>query len=177
VKDLVATVVRAAVLGLSCAACSALAGPPAGAPEQPQSVDRAGPAVLVAEGTSAAGEYRAWVYRTTTNGICLEVGTKGGAGTGCSSELDTSVGVGVSVQDGAIFVEGSTSKQTAVNVIVHSAMAGDVTVPAVEAAPVIGGSRFFVAPLPAGSQPTSVDVVDGSGAVLETLVLPTFVTP
>jgi hypothetical protein len=153
--------------------CGAAASLFATVPDQPHAVDRVGPAVVVAEGASAGGDYRAWIYRTADGLTCLEVAQKDGSGTGCGSGPEGANGPGVSSNDTGVFVSGGTRLAGAASAVVHGGAGGDVTVPAILPADgVTSGIRYFVAGLPAGSQPTSVDIVDAEGAILETLELP-----
>jgi len=155
------------------AGCGGVAGLLASVPDQPRGANRVGPATLIAEGTGAAGDYRAWIYRTADSLTCLEVAGKSGSGSGCGSGPDGASGVGVSSNDAGVFVSGGTRRPTAVSAIVHGGSSGDVTVPVtLPAEGVTSGVRYFVAGLPAGSQPTSVDIVDAAGAVLEKMALP-----
>ncbi len=145
----------------------------ASVPDQPRANDRVGPAILVAEGTGAGGDYRAWIYRTADGLTCLEVAHKSGAGAGCGPGPDGALSLGVSSGDAGVFVSGGTRRATAVSVIVHGGSGGDVTMPVtLPAEGVTSGIRYFVAGLPAGSQPTSADIVDASGSILEVLELP-----
>lgn len=167
--------VLALVLALAPAlsGCGAVASLFVGVPDQPHAVDRVGPAVMVAEGTSAGGDYRAWIYRTADRLTCLEVAQKDGGGTGCGPGQDGAIGPGVSSNDAGVFVSGGTHRATAASVIVHGGSSGDVTVPAtLPAEGVTSGIRYFVAGLPAGSRPTSADVVDAEGSILESLDFP-----
>ena len=153
--------------------CGAVAGLFASVPDQPRAADRVGPAVVVAEGTGAAGDYRAWIYRTADGLTCLEIAHKGGGGTGSGPGPEGASGLGVSGSDAGVFVSGGTRRATAASVIVHGGSGGDVTVPAMlPPEGVTSGIRYFVAGLPAGSQPKSVDILDAAGSVLETMPLP-----
>ena len=79
----------------------------------------------------------------------------------------------MSGSDAGVFVSGGTRRATAASVIVHGGSGGDVTVPAMlPPEGVTSGIRYFVAGLPAGSQPKSVDILDAAGSVLETMPLP-----
>ena len=162
-----------AVVALVVAGCGAVAGLAASVPDQPRGQNRVGPAILIARGTGASGEYRAWIYRTADGFTCLEVAAKSGGGTTCGSGPDAVIGLGVSAMDAGVFVSGGTRQAAATSVIVHGGTGGDVTAPAtLPAEGVTSGIRFFVAGLPAGSTPTSVDIVDAAGTVLETDSLP-----
>ena len=157
------------ILALSLGGCSTIAGIIAGpdrvAPENPK---RVGPAILVAAGRSAGGDYRGWVCRTNDGMTCLDVSVNGGGGGSCGSDM--TVGLSVSSGTGMVTtVSGGVASPDAVTVVVHSDDP-DVTAPVSGAAEAIApGVKFFVAVLPEGATPTTVDVLDANRAVIQTL--------
>jgi hypothetical protein len=162
---------RLAVLALALASVPALAGCRTNsAPLQPTDPDRVEPAILIAEGTGAAGDYRAWIYRSRSGLTCLQVSsTSGNNGATCGAGEEGVMGLVGSSDDAGVFLTGGTRQPAAVSVIVHGRLGRDVTVPATLPAPgVTSNIRYFVASLPDLSV-TSVDIVDAFGGVLETL--------
>ncbi len=162
----------AGMIAASTAGCAAVAGLSAGVPDQPRNEKAIPPIVLVAQGTSPGGDYRAWVYRTSDGMTCLETAAKGNGARSCVGGQAWDSGPGTSVGDSGVFVNGSTTQSTATSAVVHEASGGSVTVPLADAAPVLPGVRFFVAGFAPGSDPTTVDIVDAGGTVVESLTVP-----
>jgi len=160
------------LLAGALAGCSAIAGMVGGSGnDAPTNPKRVGPAVQVAAGKTAQGEFRGWVYRTSDGMTCFDVSVTGGGGGGsgsCSSDAAGIGGIGVSTGTGTeTTVSGGTMAPDAVSVVVHSDGA-DVTVPTAAAA-IVPGMRFFVAVLGTGATPTTADVLRADGTVVETL--------
>lgn len=171
-KTRLATVAVAAALVLSTAGCGAVASMFVGVPDKPRNERAVAPVVLVAQGTGPAGDYRAWVYRTSDGMTCLETAGKHGGGSGCGGPQAWDNGPGLVTGDDGTFATGSTSQATATAAVVHDAAGSSVQVALTEASPVLPGIRFFVAGFAPGSHPTTADIVDTSGAILESVTFP-----
>jgi hypothetical protein len=136
-------------------------------PDQPANPDLLGQAVVVAQGNGELGQYRAWIYRTSRAETCFEIATQDMATTGCGPGVDGAVGISRTDTDGGWFVGGGT-RQPAVTAVLRFADGREIRGPVAPAPPgVADGTSWFVIPVP-GEPPTSVDLLDASGAVLET---------
>jgi hypothetical protein len=167
------TLVLATLVAASAAGCGAVAGLLAGVPDRPRNEQALPPFVLIAQGTGAGGDYRAWVYATSDGWTCVETAAKHNGGRSCVPVGQAwDGGPGMSAGDDGVFVDGSTTLAIATSAVVHDGAGGSVTVPLADAAPVLPGVRFFVAGFAPGSAPTTADIVDASGTVLETISFP-----
>jgi hypothetical protein len=102
-----------AVLALALASVPALAGcQPNSAPLEPADADRVGPAIMIAEGTGAAGDYRAWIYRNRRGLTCLIVAsTSGNNGANCGAGEEGAMGLVGSCDNAGVFVPGGRAGQ------------------------------------------------------------------
>ena len=162
--------VLAGLIAVSTAGCGAVAGLFAGVPDRPRNELAVAPWVLVAQGTGAAGDYRAWVYRTSDGMTCLETAAKHNGGRSCIGDGQAwDGGPGTSAGDDGVFAHGSTTQASATSAVVHDDSGVSVTVPLTDGAPVLPGIGFFVAGFAPGSVPEAAAIVDATGAVLETI--------
>jgi hypothetical protein len=139
-------------------------------PDQPTDADRLGDATVVSQGNGPLGEYRAWVYGNTQGERCFQVATQAMASIGCGPAGDEVLGIGSYEVDGGWFVAGGT-RQPAVSAVVHTIDGGEIRGPVDPAPPgVAAGTSWLVIPVPE-QPPTSIDLLDAGGAVLETIDL------
>ncbi len=167
---------RLAGLGMALATVTAGCGAVAsvvggGLPDRPANERAIPPVVLIAQGTSAAGEYRAWVYSTSDGMTCLEVGHRGGSGSGCGPLGDDPSG-GRGSSDAGQWLDGSTTEASAAWAVVHDTKGPDVRVPVVGADIIVPGLRFWVAGFPNTANPVSVTFLDKDGNEVATATLP-----
>lgn len=169
----VLTLALVGLVAVSTAGCGAVAGLFSGVPDRPRNELAVAPWVLVAQGTGAGGDYRAWVYRTSDGMTCQETAAKHNGGRSCIGGGQAwDGGPGFSAGDDGVFAEGSTTQASATSAVVHDASGVSVTVPLRDGAPVLPGIGFFVAGFAPGSVPTTADIVDAAGTVLETITFP-----
>lgn len=135
-------------------------------PDAPTNPNRIDPVVLVHSGSENGG-WRAWIYRTGTGQLCLEVRGVDGDGVRCGQGGDALEGPGTQVSERATFVLGGTRIAAAASVKVVMADNSTASGPIVEATRVAGGLRVYVVPVSPTSEPVAVDVVDTDGKVVE----------
>jgi hypothetical protein len=151
-------------LALLCAGCRAFES----VPTEPTNPDRIEPIVRVLEGSENGG-WRAWMYRTSTAKLCLEMRGLDGGGMSCGTGQEALVGPGIQVNEGNRYVVGGTREVGAAAVKVVTADGTTTSQqPAAEAPSVAEGLRVYVVPLPSGSVPVSVEVLDSAGNILVT---------
>jgi hypothetical protein len=162
------------VAALGVAGCGDLrTGVPAGEPVAPKNPDQVGPMVQIAAGVTAAGTWRAWVYRTKDGSVCIEYagGESGGATYGPE---DSVMPPSTSVSNREAFVIGGTADRSAAGAVIRLASGATMRVPLVPVGTVSKiGARYYVASVPLEDGVVEIDIVDAAGTVVETTTLTT----
>lgn len=135
-------------------------------PDAPMNPIRIDPVVLVRSGSENGG-WRAWIYRTGTGQLCLEVRGVDGDGVRCGQGGDALEGPRMQVSERGTFVLGGTRIAAAASVKVVMADNSTASGLVVEATGVAEGLRVYVVPVSPTSEPVAVDVVDADGKVVE----------
>lgn len=160
-----------ALVTLVVAGCGALGGALSGAlagpGDKPFDEGAVPPFVVIGQGNGPGGAYRAWVYRHVDGAFCIALSSGAGGGSGCGSDLATFGSPGTSVSDRGRYVYGGTSAPGATSAVMTLAD-GTTTTSSIAAggavAPMYG---FYVFALPPDARPTVIDIVDATGATLE----------
>lgn len=168
---ILALVVTVAAAG--CGVASSMFAPPGGLADGPLDPNAIPPIIKVAEGVGPTGPYRAWVYRTKDSSWCMDVvlsdmgsgscGPDASVLTSPGSAGDPSVGI---VMTGGTRVPGAVSARVTLG-------SGDTQAVAL-ARPggfVPGDVAVYVIPLPKGATAASIDILDGTGTVLESIAV------
>jgi hypothetical protein len=140
-------------------------------PNEPTNADRVG-AVVDAGGGPANGGWRAWAYRTRTGDLCLEVAGTAGGGYGCGQGEDALQGPGITVTEKGTYVTGATRAAGAVDARVDYADGSHATASLVAADRLATGLRVYAVAASSSAHPLSVEVLDGSGTVIESAAVP-----
>lgn len=168
IRRLIAVTILAALAAAGCGGSGPQPLRPVAQPAPRPGVNQAGPSVQIGAGNGAAGPWRAWVYQSNDGMFCLEYEDGGGGGSTCGSE-DAVIEPSVSKTDRVVYLMGGTQQRDAAGIVAHL-MSGQVRhVPLVAAGPLSTlGAKYFFVLLPIDSDVRGIDVVDGSGKVLET---------
>jgi hypothetical protein len=136
-------------------------------PDRPMAERITGLPVVVGQGDSQAGPYRAWVYRDGDGMLCFEVATLGSASSGCGPDEDAVLGAVLNQAGDGWLVAGGTRAPATVAVL-HGQSGAVIRGPVTLAPPgVTDGIRYYVVGI-AGDAPDRLELLDGSGAVVET---------
>ena len=139
-----------------------------GLPVEPFADERVGPAIMVAEGESPGGSYRAWLYRTQDGMTCFEVATLGGNSSVCGDGPDGTVGLSVSERNEDVwFVSGGT-RQPAVAANVAYDDGTSFRVEIVRPPVALANGVGYLVHGSTSARPVSVELLDEAGTVLDT---------
>jgi hypothetical protein len=140
-------------------------------PNEPTNADRVGP-VLVVGGGAQNGGWRAWVYRTRTGDLCLEVRGLAGGGYGCGPGAEGLRGPGIDMSEKETFVTGGTRAAGAATARLNDADGSEATTSLVAVDPVAVGWRVYAFAESPSAHPQSVEILDAAGTVIESATVP-----
>jgi hypothetical protein len=135
-------------------------------PNEPTNPDRVGVVVVVGGGAENGG-WRAWLYRTRTADLCVEVHGTAGGGYLCGQGEDTLRGPGMIVTEKGTYVIGGSRAADAADARLDDADGSHATASLVAADPVAAGLRVYILAAPPSAHPQSVEVLDAAGTVIE----------
>jgi len=134
-------------------------------PNEPTNPDRVG-AVVVVGGGAENGGWRAWLYRTRTADLCVEVHGTAGGGYRCGQGEDALQGPGIVVTEKGTYVIGGSRVAAAMEARLDDADGSHATASLVAADPVAAGLRVYILAAPPSAHPQSVEVLDAAGTVI-----------
>lgn len=167
----VALALVASGCGIATSVMQPAGGGLADAPLDPNAVP---PVLKVAEGIGPTGPYRAWVYRVKDGSWCFDVVMASMGSGSCGPDASVLIGPGTAGDPTVgLLVTGGTRIPGAASARVTLASQAQQAVPLVRPGAFVPGDiGVYVIPLPKGETVAAVDILDASGAVLESVALP-----